>query len=112
MKKLAHEAFQKVTVEMVRNCIEHVKEQEVYYKHLHKIQSLPVEDTATEVQDIAANSEGNTENGITFDNEGQILPVSEETEVVTISTIPETSLSGYACSFCDYTSVTSNILFR
>ena len=80
MKEIAHRAFRKVTPEMVGNCIDRVKEQEDWYRYLHKIPSLPVESIESDNYEIPINSEIQeiNEECITFNEEGADVNVRME----------------------------------
>ena len=55
VKQLAHEAFANITDDEVKRCIAHTKDQEDFYKYLHKMEPLPVE--AIEEADMQSDSE-------------------------------------------------------
>ena len=55
VKKLAHKAFANVTDDEVKRCIAHTKDQEDFYRYLHKMETLPVE--AIEEADMQSDSE-------------------------------------------------------
>ena len=55
VKQLAHEAFANITDDEVKRCIAHTKDQEDFYRYLHKMEPLPVE--AIEEADMQSDSE-------------------------------------------------------
>ena len=79
VKTLAHRAFKNVTPDVVRNCYDHVKKQEDFYRQLHKLEPLPVEDieeSATEIIDESCILQ--SEEGLIFSEEGQIMEQNME----------------------------------
>ena len=100
MKKVAHEAFKKITPQIVQNCIDHVEEQENYYRWLHNLQPLPVENLDSE----SSNADINLETGsvsLTFTEEGEILTTLEESEKEEIMITP-VAIPLHTCSFCNF----------
>ena len=55
VKKRAHKAFANITDDEVKRCIAHTKDQEDFYRYLHKMEPLAVE--ATEEADMQSDSE-------------------------------------------------------
>lgn len=48
VKAIAHKSFSKISPEEVRNCYDHVEEQEILYRHYHNLVPLPVENIEEE----------------------------------------------------------------
>ena len=105
VKKITESAFQKITPEMVQNCIDHVEEQEAWYRSLHKLEPIPVEtiDSENATTLMSSAQEQISDQGIVFNEEGQILTPSDKSAIEVIVTIPDSPLP-YKCSFCDFTS--------
>ena len=99
VKQLAHKAFAKVTPEMVRNCYDHVEEQEIWYRNLHKLEPLPVEEieAINETPEPARPAE---EEALIFDHNGVVLTQDEEIEVIDAPV----EVEPFACTMCDYKS--------
>ena len=55
VKEIAHRAFANITDDEVKRCIAHTKDQEDFYRYLHKMEPLPVE--AIEEADMQSDSE-------------------------------------------------------
>ena len=96
VKNFAHQAIKYVTPEMVQRCIKHTEEQEDYYRFLHKLKPLPVEEIDCEVDDGAKDSEENVkEDVVSFVQDGQISTSLQELPVEIIETAPEVLPSLY-----------------
>ena len=106
MKEIAHQAFARVTPEMVRNCYDHVEEQEAKYRLLHNIPDLNVEEIEEETVQSEPVLPIVEEGAIVFNENGQaLIPVDADIEVIETEVMPEI----YSCSLCNYQ--TQNITY-
>ena len=106
VKQIVDEAFDNLDDEYVRNCIDHVREQEDYYRYLHGKKPLNVEpiEMVDDFDDQPEVVEEPTEDpsAFAFNEEGQILaPIEENVEII------ETSVThdSYICEPCGFTTI-------
>ena len=114
IQQIARKAFEKVTPEIVSNIYDHVKKQENYYKDLHGIEPLLLQDVETlddNVQTISEPPDSISEESIlVFDEDGQVsVPVEAETE--NIVEAPDV-VQPYFCTMCDYNTLSLTNLNR
>ena len=107
VKQLIEESFDNMDDEYVRNCIDHVREQEDYYRHLHGKKSLNVEDIemVDDYDDQPELVEEPTEDttAFAFDEEGQIFaPIEENVEVIEMPVTPNSNADSYICEPCNF----------
>ena len=103
VQAVARKAFEEITPEFVRNCFDHVKKQEDYYKNLHGIEPLLVEDVETAPDESHTYSEtldADSETNLIFDEEGQVT-VLLEANVESIVETPEVP-QPFSSSLCEY----------
>ena len=112
VRLVAQTAFRAVTAEQVRNCYDHVEEQEGYYKLLHNMEPLPVEEIETVPEDIPISFEPvePAENALVVDDNGHVL-VPLEADIEVIEESPEIC-ELLTCSLCDYKTQSNTSLNR
>ena len=109
VKIIAHKAFASITPDEVRNCYDHVEEQEIFYRHLHNLQPLPVENI--EEEELPENLFPEVQTLATID----AIPISED-EIQETIIEPEIDYeqedsnnhNPYQCKTCDVSFTGSN----
>ena len=90
---------------IVRNYVDHTIKHKVHYRHSHKFHPSPTKDIDYDNENIATKSEnfGEMEQGIRFNEKGQIHTPLNENSIEVIEKTPKIlKETACICSFCDF----------